>query len=509
MLNRYPRTAALVLGLVSACGFEPLALWPVTLIAFALFMGLVWRADTLRGALLTGWLFGLGHFAAGLNWIQKAFTYQDAMPHWLGYVAPVLLAVYLAVYPAIAAGLAWQYGRSDRLRFGVMFAAAWIVVELLRATLFTGFAWNPLGAIFVPVLEMARVTRWIGTYGLSGLTVLAATILFLLPARECRTRAAVLAAVLVAIGLTGIVRPSPAPADAPRVLIVQPNIDQKQYPTPAQQLANLEIYERLSRTPSPGPTLILWPEGAIRYLLEDGYPRYAYDLAPARQVRGRLAQLLGEGDTLITGADALIFDKNQNMVAARNSIFALTPDGQARQRYDKAHLVPYGEYLPMRPILEPIGLSRLIPGSFDFIPGPGPRNMALPPFGAGAMQICYEIVFSGEVVDPDNRPAFIFNPSNDSWFGSWGPPQHLAQARLRAIEEGLPVLRSTPTGISALVDSDGRLLASVPHLSRGVIEAPLPPAAAPTLFARLGNWLAGGFALLLILLAVALRPARR
>ena len=509
MLTRYPRTAALVLGLASACGFEPLALWPITLIAFALFMGLVWRAESLRGALLTGWLFGLAHFALGLNWIQKAFTYQDAMPHWLGYIAPILLAVYLAIYPAVAAGLAWKYGRSNGFRFGILFAGAWIVVELLRATLFTGFPWNPLGAIFVPVLEMARVTRFIGTYGLSGLAVLAATVLFLLPTREYRLGAAGLAGLLVMTGLSGIVLPSPSPTDAPRVLIVQPNIDQKQYPTAAQQLANLEIYERLSRTPSPGPTLILWPEGAIRYLLEDGYPRYAYDLAPARQVRGRLAQLLGEGDTLITGADALIFDKNQNMTAARNSIFALTPDGRARQRYDKAHLVPYGEYLPMRPILEPIGLSRLIPGSFDFIPGPGPRNMSLPPFGAGAMQICYEIVFSGEVVDPANRPAFIFNPSNDSWFGSWGPPQHLAQARLRAIEEGLPVLRSTPTGISALIDADGRLLASVPHLSRGVIEAPLPPAAAPTLFARFGNWLSWGFALLLVLLAVALRPARR
>ena len=509
MLTRHPRIIALVLGLVSACGFEPLALWPATLIAFALFMGVVWRAENVRGALLAGWLFGLGHFALGLNWIQKAFTYQDAMPHWLGYIAPVLLAVYLAVFPAVAAGLAWKYGRSDGLRFGVVFAAAWIVVELLRATLFTGFAWNPLGVIFVPVLEMARASKYIGTYGLSGLAVLAATVLFLLPARECRLRAAGLAGLLVMTALSGIVLPAPQPTERPRVLIVQPNIDQKQYPTATQQLRNLEVYERLSRTPSPGPTLILWPEGAIRYLLEDGYPRYAYDLAPARQVRGRLAQLLGEGDTLITGADALIFDKNQNMTAARNSIFALTPDGQARQRYDKAHLVPYGEYLPMRPILEPIGLSRLIPGSFDFIPGPGPRNMALPPFGAGAMQICYEIVFSGEVVDPANRPAFIFNPSNDSWFGGWGPPQHLAQARLRAIEEGLPVLRSTPTGISALIDADGRLLASVPHLRRGVIEAPLPTPAAPTLFARYGNWLAWGFALILILLAVALRPTRR
>jgi apolipoprotein N-acyltransferase len=188
--------------------------------------------------------------------------------------------------------------------------------------------------------------------------------------------------------------------------------------------------------------------------------------------------------------------------------------------------VPYGEYLPMRPILSAIGLTRLVPGGVDFWPGPGPRTIVIPapelpeimlsrmrdfdgppyrrlPLKMG-VQICYEIVFSGRVVDQANRPDFIFNPSNDAWFGSWGPPQHLAQARLRAIEEGLPVIRSTPTGISALVDSAGQIVAAIPLGEQGAINAVLPPATGRTLFSRGGNAIPLGLAVVLLVSAVAI-----
>ena len=504
---RFPRLLALILGLASATGFAPLALWPVMLAALAGWMELVRRAATLRQALLLGWLFGLGQFALGLNWIQKAFTYQDKMPHWLGYLAPVLLSLYLAVFPAVAAGLAWRHGRRDRLAFVLLLAAAWIVVELLRARLFTGFPWNPLAAIWLPVLEMARATRWIGTYGLSGLTILLAGAVWLAAHRRWHA-AGLVAAGLAVVALSGLQRTADRTGPG-RVVIVQPNIDQKAYPDARRAREILEVFERLSGPPAGSPRLILWPEGAIRYSLEDGYPAYAYDLAPARQVRGRLAQLLGRDDILLTGADALIFDAAGNLTAARNSVFALGADGRIKGRYDKAHLVPYGEYLPARPLLEPIGLARLVPGSIDFLPGPQAANLVLPGFGPAGIQICYEIVFSGEVTDPRRRPAFLFNPSNDSWFGRWGPPQHLAQARLRAIEEGLPVLRSTPTGISALIAPDGGVIAAVPAGRRGAIAASLPRPDAPTLFARHGNVLPWGVALLLGLIGVALRLRRR
>ena len=160
-------------------------------------------------------------------------------------------------------------------------------------------------------------------------------------------------------------------------------------------------------------------------------------------------------------------------------------------------------------LLKPLGLARLVPGDMDFTPGPGPRNIVLPRFGTIGVQVCYEIVFSGQVVDERNRPRMIFNPSNDAWFGRWGPPQHLAQARMRAIEEGLPIARATPTGISAVIAADGRLLGSVPHRRAGAIEIPMPPALVPTLFSRIGNWMALFVGLALVALAVAIRKARR
>src|SRR5690606_35468398 len=173
-------------------------------------------------------------------------------------------------------------------------------------------------------------------------------------------------------------------------------------------------------------------------------------------------------------------------------------------------LVPYGEYLPMRSLLEPIGLSRLVPGAIDFIPGPGPRTLDLGALGKAGIQICYEIVFSGEVVDRSARPDYIFNPSNDGWFGPFGPPQHLAQARMRAIKEGLPVLRATTTGISAVIDARGVVRDHLPTDEAGRIDGLVPPALPPRVFARLGNLLAFGWAILfLALAAVALRRSPR
>jgi apolipoprotein N-acyltransferase len=201
--------------------------------------------------------------------------------------------------------------------------------------------------------------------------------------------------------------------------------------------------------------------------------------------------------------------KEGEVVAARNSVSAIDDKGDILAGYAKAHLVPYGEYLAMRWLLEPLGATRLVPGALDFLPGPGPRSYDFGPWGKAGMQICYEIVFSGEVVDRSDRPDYIFNPSNDGWFGSWGPPQHLAQARLRAIEEGLPVLRATTTGISAVIDADGIVRQHVPRHVAGRLDGRIPYAHPPTPFARLGNALPLAWAaLLLIISLVAMRRGR-
>jgi apolipoprotein N-acyltransferase len=263
----------------------------------------------------------------------------------------------------------------------------------------------------------------------------------------------------------------------------------------------------LSGPPSGEPRLLLWPEAAVTEPIEDG--RAAGQASAAFQ-RTRATSVLGPGDLLVTGGLAVDSRDGLNVDRASNSVYVLAPGGKIVGRYDKAHLVPYGEYLPMRPLLSYIGLSRLAPGDLDFTPGPGPRTLDVGGWGKAGIQLCYEIIFSGKVVDEQHRPSFIFNPSNDAWFGSWGPPQHVAQAQLRAAEEGLPVLRATPTGISAVIDARGNLVKSLPWRTAGVIDAVLPPAAnQPTLFARWGNFIPIVLALMLIAGGIVLGKRRR
>jgi len=218
--------------------------------------------------------------------------------------------------------------------------------------------------------------------------------------------------------------------------------------------------------------------------------------------------VIGPGSLLLTGAVDLEA-RGEDIVAARNVVTAVDATGTIRGSYAKAHLVPYGEYLPMRELLAPLGLSRLVPGTLDFWPGPGPRTLDLGAWGRAGVQVCYEIVFSGEVVDRRNRPDYVFNPSNDGWFGAWGPPQHLAQARLRAIEEGLPVLRSTTNGISAVIDPQGRVRQFLPRPVAGRIDGLVPPSLAPTLFSRLGNALPLSWAAVLLAAALLALRGRR
>lgn len=510
-----PRLIALVAGAASATAFAPLDWWVAGLISFAILLRLTHEAPTLRQALLRGWLFGLGHFTVGNNWIQHAFTYQDQMPPVLGYFAVVLLALYLAIYPALAMGLAWRFGRFGALRkpglsFVLAAGAAWIVTEYLRGVMFTGYPWNPLGVIWLPVPGVAQLAGWIGTYALSGLTVVTAGALYLAALRIYRP----LLGTVVAGGAAALLlNPAAAPprAGAPLVRVLQPNIGQETTLNGTRAEKSMAALTALSNdraTILPGgpvPRLIVWPEGAVDYWIEDGYPPEWYSRNDPRAVRERIAMTLGPKDMALIGGTGLLFGGDKQLDAASNSVFAIDPAGAIRGRYDKAHLVPYGEYLPMRGILEPLGLSRLVMGDVDYAPGPGPGTVDVPGFGKVGMQICYEIVFSGQTVDPANRPAILFNPSNDAWFGAWGPPQHLAQARMRAIEEGLPILRSTPTGISAIIDAHGRIVASAGMGEARAIEAPMPAALPPTLFARVGNWMAWLVAGLLLAIAIAIR----
>lgn len=501
--------AAFPLGLVSALAFAPVGWWPLMPLAFTALAWLVGRAGSLPKAMLVGWLFGVGQFVLGLNWIATAFTYQAAMPAWLGWVAVVLLSFYLAVYPALATGVAWRFGQRSPTALVFALAGGWALSEYLRATMFTGFAWNPVGVTLLDTFWLGSSTA-IGTYGLSMLVVLLGGVLAL-AIGPMKKSGAILAILLMALGLLGW-RPWSVPqvATGKTIRVVQPNIGQEDK---WRDGLEEEAFRRLSSLsalkPGAGPTLLLWPEVAVPVAFQvEGPPpaRLRAPLPPA----DRAGSLLRPGsDLLVTGAFALVVDDRAKLVGSTNSVMPITSDGRILARYDKAHLVPYGEYLPMRPLLSAIGVSQLAPGEGDTLEGPGPRNLSLPGWGTMGVQICYEIIFSGQVIDPKHRPDFLFNPSNDAWFGAWGPPQHLAQARLRAAEEGIPVIRSTPTGISAVIDARGGLVKSLPWRTAGVINADLPLPQPPTPFSRLGNSIPLTIAFLLLLLAVGMDARAR
>ncbi len=539
--------ASLALGGASALGFAPLGWWAVTLIAFAGSMALVANASSVKSAFVRGYWFGVGHFVVGLNWIAGAFRYQDSMPVWLGWVAVVLLAVNNEVYPALAAALAWRFGRLSPLSlrggaggggskigsllpdnsrpntphpnpslegeglkasFILLFAAAWIVTEWMRSWAFTGFAWNSLGVVLVPAGALPQVSVVIGTYGLSAILILVSGGLIMLAQRNWRWSALLLAPLAFAALPKSI--PVTQPGEPrPLIRIVQPNIGQNNKYDEGYRRINFAKLTSLTGKPGAEPRLIFWPEAAIPDYLEE-------DDIEAQVARARVAALLGPNDKLLLGGVVRHFKRTErdgyyedDLVGARNNVWGIDSAGRLLWRYDKSHLVPYGEYLPAKPMLSAIGLTRLVPGTVDFWPGPGPLSFEVPGFGKAGVQICYEIIFSGQVINPKNRPDFLFNPSNDAWFGSWGPPQHLTQARLRAIEEGIPIIRSTPTGISAVIDANGVVRASLPYQKAGFIETTLPPAHAPTPFARYGNILPLLFALLLGGAGVALRRKRR
>lgn len=513
-LAAHPRLSALGCGLLAATGFPPLNLWPLALLGLAGFAGLIARSRGWAPAARLGWLFGVSHFTFANNWIATAFTYQAEMPAFLGWIAVPLLALYLAVYPAIAAGLARAVGGDRAVPLAFAFAGAWVIGEWLRSWVFTGYAWDPLGLIFLGPYDrpgLAALLPWMGTYALSGVAALiGAGLAALLAARAWLRAGAVLALVAIAMYLPG----PPAAPGSLAVTLVQPGFAQEEIDDPRRYEAQFrELAALTAPRRDPGRRLVLWPESGLPDYLRPGYPKRYYLATTAGAdpdfARARIARTIGRGSLLLTGAVDLEIAGGK-AVGAYNAVTALDDRGRFVGSYRKAHLVPYGEYLALRWLLEPLGATRLVAGTIDFIPGPGPRTLDLGPYGRAGVQICYEIIFAGKVVEPGNRPDYIFNPSNDGWFGAFGPPQHLAQARLRAIEEGLPVLRATVNGISAVIDAHGVVRAHLPTSMIGArIDAVVPPPRAPTWFALAGNPLSLGWAAAFLALSLLVRRHRR
>ena len=496
--RRYALAAAL--GLLAALALPPLHALPLLLVAFPALVWLLDGATSLRQAFLIAWSFAIGYFVAGLYWVGIAMTVDFARFGWFIPFSTLGLSIGLGLFPALTIAAAWRLGWHGPARIPLL-AAAWVLAELLRGWVLTGFPWNLLGTVwaFHPLpQQLAAVT---GVWGLSVVTVLAAAAPALLADGSGQTPerrrgglwVIVIAYALLALTLAfGALRLLSAPAptangEGPRLRLVQASIPQAEKWVGALRPLHVERQIALSQRPGFADIdLVIWPETAVPYFL---------NREPA--VLQRLATAAPPNGYLLTGSLELVRTANERDIY--NSLFALDPQGDLIARYRKFHLVPFGEYVPFRNVLP---IDKITAGKQDFTPGPGlTSSLALGTLPAASALICYEIIFSGRVTAPDEpRPGWLLNLTNDAWFGhSSGPYQHFASAKLRSIEEGLPLVRAANNGISAVVDGYGRVLGRLGLDEVDILDATLPPALEPTPYATIGRW---AVAVLLALLAL-------
>jgi len=492
--------AAILLGALAAVALPPFDYVPVLVLSF---VGLVWLEDgsgSARQSFGIGWSFGFGFFLVGLYWIGAALLVDAAQFWWLlpfavlGIPAGLAIFIGLALLATHALCRGFDLGGAARI---VVLAVCWSGAEWLRGHVLTGFPWNLIGYAwageFPGSLAPLQTAAYVGIYGLSLLTVLAAA----LPARlgdlTGGRRMAPLAAfaIVAALALGGAMRlqgDRDAMVPGVSLRLVQPSIPQTLKNDPAADAANFR--RMLALTASPGevpPNVVIWPEaGAPPFLERDAAARRAI------------------ADAMPPGAVALVGTVRTDPAPEQprhvwNSLEAV--DGHARivASYDKAHLVPFGEYVPLRSVLP---INKITPGTTDFSAGDGPRTIAIAGVPQFSPLICYEAIFPGAVVREDARPDWLLNITNDAWYGyTSGPFQHLAIARVRAVEEGLPLVRDGNNGISAVFDPYGRELKHRDLDAIGVLDAPLPRPLPPTLYGRIDD--AGLGVLLAALLALA------
>jgi apolipoprotein N-acyltransferase len=515
---------AFLAGASSALALPPTNIWPVPFITFSILVWLVdgaaaGRLGGVLAAATAGWWFGFGYFLAGLFWVGHAFLVDAKTFGWLLPFAVIALPAGMAVYTALGLALArlmWTRGATRVLALAVALTLA----EWLRGHLFSGFPWNAYGYALISPLWLAQGAALLGLWGLTFLAVA----VFASPAVLADDRAdarrpwlapALAVVVIAALAAYGAIRLATTPTsyvEGVRLRIMQPNLQQDEKFNYAQKQQVMTRYLALSDRSS-GPqstgardaTHLIWPESAFPFFLT----READALA-------QIAALLPQGTVLITGAiRPPETAPNVPVTRAYNSVYALDHDGSILSVYDKVHLVPFGEYLPFQRLLEQLGLVQLTNVRGGFIAGDRRRNQHVPGAPDFLPLVCYEIVFPGDAVPRSERPGWLYdhvgryvgwpfvagsgerpgwllNLTNDGWFGaSAGPYQHFQQARVRAIEEGLPLVRAANTGISAVVDPLGRVIKSLPLGTEGVLDAPLPQGIAPTLYARAGDGTAG------------------
>ncbi len=541
---RWPVVQLLAAGALCALALPPLHLLPVLFIGFGV---LVWRLDRtirLRSALATGWLFGAGYFSAGLYWLglPVVIDVPDDVTRdllliaglmgaplsalflgvigarftggsWIGSCAGVALAIAVwvaisvAVLPgrftwmipfnvfglggllastiALATALAWRLAPSGGLRQIIFLAAAWAAFEWVRGVALSGFPWNLVATVWAEFPGTAQSVAWWGPFGLSLISVLLASLptIFLLKHRGDRTTrvyAGGLAVVLVVIlGAGHLLMPADVdPVPNVKLRIVQGSVAQILKWKRHARARILVRYGELTLSKESGSiTHVIWPETALPYRLQTQYK----SLRLHGSARRFFLSVIPRNGVLITGANRDVGPDTWN------SVHVVADDGRVIGTYDKHHLVPFGEYVPARSFLSRIGVAKIAHGRGDYAFGSGPRSLIVPGAPMASPLICYEAIFPAEAVGRP-RPGWLLNVTNDAWFGnSAGPYQHFASARLRSIEQGLPMVRAANTGISAVVDPYGRIKAYLPLGTRGILDSTLPQARTTTLYSRIGN----------------------
>jgi len=508
------RGVAFVLGVVGALGFAPLFIFPALLLALSGIWFFLNKAIeekiSFPKIFFLGWWFGLGHFTAGLYWIAHALTVDLASFWWLMPFALLGIPAILSIFTGISfiAVRLWPYGGISR---AFAFAAIWVGFEWLRGHLFTGFPWNLIGYAWAFSPEMVQTVSMVGVYGLSLLTVLMAVSLNYVMKKGNLERNTTLSIYLIAVlGWTwGYIRLShPDEVDSPPLAIrlVQPSIPQVLKWNPEQREENFKDLLALTAQPSRHPLkAIIWPETAIPFFLEQEKFR-----------RLLIAETIPEGGLLFTGALRRT-PPGITPVEVWNSLLVLNDQGTIVANYGKAHLVPFGEYIPFRSLMDRFfgkgSVKKITAGLVDFTPGPGPETIPLPgEFPPFSGLVCYEVIFPGAVLNPAYiRPEWMINITNDGWYGhTSGPYQHLEMARFRAVEEGIPLVRVANSGISTVFDAYGQNLGMLGLDEKGVLDVWLPsPARVIPPYSRWGDWITLGLIIGTLGLAGALALGRK
>lgn len=481
----------ILLGALSALALPPTNLVPLLFCTIPLLLIAIDRGESDRSAFWSGWFFGLGFFAAGLYWISLSLLIDAARFGWMIPFALLGLGGVLGIYIGAAAVLC-RRAVSGWPRL-LLFAIAWGGGEYLRDHILTGFPWNPIGSVWSRQEGILQSVSLIGTFGLGAVTIACAGAPSLFGRSRRQGIGASLVAILLlaALDLWGWARiPAGAAPVVPGITLrlVQANIPQTLKWRPEMREENLSRHLALSQRPAPQKlAAIIWPETAAPAFLDQD-----------DDARERIAAAAPPGGLMLVGTVRGEFE-SERVTRIWDSLEAFDAAGALVGVYDKAHLVPFGEYVPL-PGWIPV--RKLTAMQLETSPGPGPRTLRLPGLPPVGPLICYEAIFPSAIIDRADRPDWMVNLTNDGWFGiSSGPYQHLVAARMRAIEEGLPLVRAAYTGISAIIDPYGRITAQLGLGEAGIIDGALPLPLPETIFARWGHWCLG-----LLLFVTALPP---